>query len=366
MKKKLLSIIIAVVMAVTIIPTAFAAPIDFTDVPDSHPNKVAIEFCAHYNFVNGKTDTTFSPDETITREQLALIWARTFQARKHNFGDVQKITSEADNSIIMNYTLGYINGVSDKKFDRKSSLTREMAAAIAYRTYIPGVDGEDMYKDYADYESMSSWAIEGISGCLKKGLFDGVVDGRLFKPHQAITRGEICQMIYNLMKDTHTYTVTVAEIVGGTVTASAKTAVSGQKITVTVTPYTGMKLKDGTLKYNDVEIKNNAFVMPEENVVIKAEFEPVTDSATITGIAISQMPDKTEYTVGEKLDYTGLEITATYSDKSTKIVTDLCTFMPAEGTTLETVGAQDVTVLLEGNTTMFTVVTGEADSGPNR
>jgi hypothetical protein len=42
----------------------------------------------------------------------------------------------------------------------------------------------------------------------------------------------------------------------------------------------------------------------------------------ITGIKITSLPEKTVYYVGERIDYTGLNVTATYSDGSEKEITD--------------------------------------------
>ena len=47
-----------------------------------------------------------------------------------------------------------------------------------------------------------------------------------------------------------------------------------------------------------------------------------TEEVTLEKIEITAQPSKTEYLVGEELDTTGLEVTATYSDDSTQVVTD--------------------------------------------
>ena len=52
--------------------------------------------------------------------------------------------------------------------------------------------------------------------------------------------------------------------------------------------------------------------------------DPQSDpqQAVLTGLSVTKGPTKTDYWVGEKLDTTGLEITAKYSDNSTKVITD--------------------------------------------
>ena len=65
--------------------------------------------------------------------------------------------------------------------------------------------------------------------------------------------------------------------------------------------------------------------------------------ATLTGIDVTTLPEKTAYTVGEKLDLSGLEVTATYSDNSSREVTRYTTD-PANGAALNSTGSVTVTV----------------------
>lgn len=72
-----------------------------------------------------------------------------------------------------------------------------------------------------------------------------------------------------------TYRITVDGMVNGTVTADKQSAAPGENVTVTVTPDEGYRLVEGSLKGNGTPIENNRFVMPEEDVVITAEFERI-------------------------------------------------------------------------------------------
>ena len=77
------------------------------------------------------------------------------------------------------------------------------------------------------------------------------------------------------------HTVTVNAGVGGKASADKKTALSGELITVTVTPDAGYQIK--SVKALDFSTKNNnlQFPMPNENVVVTVEFEAVS-SGTYT------------------------------------------------------------------------------------
>ena len=69
-------------------------------------------------------------------------------------------------------------------------------------------------------------------------------------------------------------------------------------------------------------------------------------------LSVCNMPTKTQYYVGESFDQSGLALTATYSDGSTKTITSgfTCT-----GFSSATNGAKTITVSYEGKTTTFVV-----------
>ncbi len=73
----------------------------------------------------------------------------------------------------------------------------------------------------------------------------------------------------------------------------------------------------------------------------------------VSAISITTEPDKTVYKLGEELDLTGLVVTATYTDGTTKIVEH--SKLTVSGFDNETVGEQQITVTYEGKTATFVV-----------
>lgn len=80
----------------------------------------------------------------------------------------------------------------------------------------------------------------------------------------------------------------------------------------------------------------------------------VTVEKSLTGISLNTDSVKTSYNHNEALDLTGLVVNAVYNDGSTEAVTDYTT-NPANGTVLNTVGNQTVTVTYKGKTSSFDV-----------
>ena len=82
-----------------------------------------------------------------------------------------------------------------------------------------------------------------------------------------------------------------------------------------------------------------------------------TAPVTLSSIAVTKKPSKTTYTVGDKFDSTGLVVTATYSDKSTKEVTGYTT----TGFNSTKAGTVTITIAFENKTSTFTVTVKEKE-----
>ena len=78
---------------------------------------------------------------------------------------------------------------------------------------------------------------------------------------------------------------------------------------------------------------------------------------TVSSISIKSNPTKTEYVVGDKLDTTGLKLTATYSDRSTKTITSGFT---CNVSSLTKAGTTKVTVSYGSKSATFNVTVSEA------
>ena len=90
-----------------------------------------------------------------------------------------------------------------------------------------------------------------------------------------------------------TYTVTVSNGGNGTGTATPSTAAAGTTIILTATPNTGYHLKEWKVISGGVTIKDDKFLMPNDNVEVKAIFEK------------DAPPAPTEFTITVKTDGNG-------------------------------------------------------------
>lgn len=96
----------------------------------------------------------------------------------------------------------------------------------------------------------------------------------------------------------------------------------------------------------------------DECVIGNAKKQP-SEPPTLTHVIVSTLPTKTTYTVGDKLDLTGIIVKAKYSDDSEKEVTNYTT-TPADKSTLDTAGQTEIVVSLEDKSATFKVTVNEA------
>ncbi|MBR3639321.1 MAG: S-layer homology domain-containing protein, partial [Clostridia bacterium] len=104
----------------------------------------AVRWAYENSVVNGTSGTAFSPDDPLTREQIATILFRftgaseqaTEGAELSGFRDFKKISGYAKDAMAWAYAAGLINGVgtaSGVVLDPLGNATRAQVAAILYR-----------------------------------------------------------------------------------------------------------------------------------------------------------------------------------------------------------------------------------------
>lgn len=68
------------------------------------------------------------------------------------------------------------------------------------------------------------------------------------------------------------YSITISQIENGEIATNKTSAYAGDNITVTVNACAGYELEANSLRYNGIAISNYSFTMPDEDVVITANF----------------------------------------------------------------------------------------------
>lgn len=178
----------------------------FDDI-SAHVNQPAIEALASRGIITGYNDTTFGPEDTMTRAQFATIVVRALGlplAATDNFTDVSAGAWYAS-YVGTAYTYGIVNGTSATTFNPNGTITRQEAAAMVARAAkLCGMDTamdtaaiRDMLAQFGDYVTTSEWARESLAFCYNADILNQ--SDLNIQPKVAIKRCEIAQMLFNLL-----------------------------------------------------------------------------------------------------------------------------------------------------------------------
>lgn len=186
-------------------PVSYAGK-TFEDI-STHKNKIKIEALAERNIINGKSETSFDPDGTITRSEFAAIITRGLglpQKASTMFEDV-KSNDWFYESVNTAYHYGIIKGVSATEFNPYGNISRQEAATMVSRAAkLCGISvdkdddsARDILAVFTDYTKSADWAKSALAFCYENGILSN--EKEEIKPEEKITRAEVAEMIYNML-----------------------------------------------------------------------------------------------------------------------------------------------------------------------
>ena len=160
-----------------------------TSVPASKWAADSIEIARKINIISGN----YNFPGVITREEfceLVFNYIKNFPGSAFSVGIIKPPFTDTDNEHIeVLNALGIVKGKSETEFAPNDSLTREEAAVILYRMIskiYPGWDATAQYFDFADSGQISDWAMNDIQVICNMGIMQGVGDNR-FAPKELYT-----------------------------------------------------------------------------------------------------------------------------------------------------------------------------------
>ncbi|GIP54062.1 InlB B-repeat-containing protein [Paenibacillus vini] len=186
-------------------------PVEFADV-ENHWAKDAVNDMGSRMVINGTGNGMFDPDRDITRAEFASIIVRSLGLKQENapesatFSDV--FTSDWFNGAI-NTASAYqlINGFDDSSFRPNDKITREQAMEIISKAMkITGLetkgstlDSDSTLRPFADSEDVSHWAMNGVTASVQAGIVSGRSVNEL-APKSFITRAEVSMIVQRLLQ----------------------------------------------------------------------------------------------------------------------------------------------------------------------
>ena len=129
---------------------------------------------------------------------LALVMSMSLLATANAFSDDKNIDPTYNEAITVLANLGVFEGYKDGSFQPKGDITRAETAAIIYRIVTGDVEGDDvkLYSDYKKFNDVKStdWFAGYVNYCANAGYIMGR-DGKTFDPQGKVTGYEALAMI---------------------------------------------------------------------------------------------------------------------------------------------------------------------------
>lgn len=151
--------------------------------------------------VAGVTATTFEPDREITRAEFAALMVRALKITvpgELNFTDVGQDEWYAESVRIAAYA-GLVKGY-DGKFRPEDTITREEMAVVIAKGYdlLGHTSEKGAIEQFTDCDKISDWAWDSVDIAATAGIISGMDDGR-FAPSENATRAQAASLLKRLL-----------------------------------------------------------------------------------------------------------------------------------------------------------------------
>lgn len=209
MFRSIFIMLIALSMPVAVF-AANSSGIEFQDTKD-HWAKNYIEYLVKKQIVSGKTDSTFEPNQTLTRAEFttllvkAMNEAATTSVTKQTYYNDVHTTDWYYLNIAEASNYGIISGYEDGSFQPERAVTRRELAAILVRALefksvslsIGELTQKGVLGQYKDLKELS-WGQKEIAEIINAKVMNGLSEDE-FGPDKATTRAEASVVIVRFL-----------------------------------------------------------------------------------------------------------------------------------------------------------------------
>lgn len=174
----------------------------FSDIAENAWYYEAIQFVSVNGLMNGYNDGLFYPDDNLSRAELTqLIYNKENKpivTDGNIFTDVasdQWYTPAITWAVTHDIVSGYGNGL----FEPNNSITREQLAVVLWRyAGSPNTTNQALY--FTDANEINSYALNAICWAIENGILNGYGNGVL-APQKPVTRAQMAQILKNFIEE---------------------------------------------------------------------------------------------------------------------------------------------------------------------
>lgn len=223
------------VVLMVISPIAISAASPYSDVSEKFWGYDDVIWVTDRGLMVGTSDTKFSPNTNMSRAMLAAVLWRyegepsadscSFTDVKRDFWYTDSIDWAAENGIVY--------GMTETTFSPNGNITREQLVTILYR-YANSINidtsARDDLSNFADKSKVSNWASEAMQWAVAEELMLGITQGNVvnISPRGNATRAQVAAILHRFDKQTKCidgkeHTIVVDEAVAPTCTETGLT-----------------------------------------------------------------------------------------------------------------------------------------------
>ena len=211
--RRIISLLIAVILMLAMIPTAMGITV-YSDVEYGAWYSDSVQYVSENGLMQGVGNNQFAPDDVTNRGMIVTVLYRMSgetQGFSYTFLDVSSDDWYA-RPAVWAYKKQIANGYKiledgfegmtgySKKFKPNQAVTREELACFLYRyAKYAGADvsGSASLEGFADAASVSDWAEVALGWCVAEGIIQGTPAGDSLNlaPADHATRAEVATML---------------------------------------------------------------------------------------------------------------------------------------------------------------------------
>ncbi len=176
----------------------------FSDVSGESWYSSAVSFATAHEMFEGTGNGQFDPQGTMTRGMIVQVLKNIEKGESETdgiFSDVEDGAWYAE-AVAWASENGIVNDAGNGTFGANDSVTREQMAVILYR-YVQTMDysvkGNGDLSAFHDADGISSWAGDAMSWAVGAGILNGT-ENEMLNPGSSASRAEMAQIMQNFTK----------------------------------------------------------------------------------------------------------------------------------------------------------------------
>lgn len=183
-----------------------AAFSELTDVPADHWAAQYIESLVTKGILSGNETKQFQPDRPVTRAEFCQMIAASFGYEAKSEEAVFRDVTQQDwyrNPVMALYEAGIVSGTGDGLFGADDTLSRQDMALILYRVQKDRSLNCPVVREYGtftDQNLVEDYARQAMTELYCTGLISGTGDGRL-SPAEESTRAQAATVLYKMLEE---------------------------------------------------------------------------------------------------------------------------------------------------------------------